>query len=679
MINYLKEEGKVIFPVPPDIRFISEWNEFSLDLFSGPYIIDKQIPGCGFTEYCLTSSDNLILCSPRKILLENKESQHQGEVFYAKNEFETEILQVDKSLLKKSKIPPKILTTEEILEKNKLALLNMEKSLIKYCQHCQLNGKPIKIIVTYDSFRHVKEILSKRRSENLLSLFKIVIDEFQSVFVDSRFKADTEFGFIRELQGLSNNICFVSATPMLDKYLRQLDYFKDLPYFELDWASEDPGRVIKPELKVRKTKSVCVEMKRIIEEYKNGDFSVLANPLTGELVQSKEAVFYVNSVNDILGIIKKMRLSPGEVNILCANTPQNEKRLKTKLGKGFQIGSVPLRGEPHKMFTFCTRTVYLGADFYSTCARTFILSDANIESLAVDISLDLPQILGRQRLLENPWKNHAEFYFKTLGKGKNISKEDFNKILQEKVDNTKRRLQMYFNLTKDKEKEDQIMYLKLAISTLNYENDYISINCYEGKDFPVFNDLVLVAEQRAFDIQQIDYKDRFTVFNTIKDSNNFGIDKLSQYIDKLRDTKILFSDRLKYLCETQDLTDDEKKLVASQASESFDKYYNLVGPERCKALGYHTTKINKDLLDSLSDSLITSDMIFSEISKFFQVGKKYTNKETKETIREIFNRLGYSKSPKASILNDYYELKMTKALSKEGKWENGFEILKLKI
>jgi len=154
--------------------------------------------------------------------------------------------------------------------------------------------------------------------------------------------------------------------------------------------------------------------------------------------------------------------------------------------------------------------------------------------------------------------------------------------------------------------------------------------------------------------------------------------RISQYIDKLRDTKILFSDRLKYLCETQELTDDEKKLVASQASESFDKYYNLVGPERCKALGYHTTKINKDLLDSLSDSLITSDMIFSEISKFFQVGKKYTNKETKETIREIFNRLGYSKSPKASILNDFYELKMTKALSKEGKWENGFEILGLK-
>lgn len=64
------------------------------------------------------------------------------------------------------------------------------------------------------------------------------------------------------------------------------------------------------------------------------------------------------------------------------------------------------------MFTLCTRTVYLGADFYSTCARSFIFSDANIDCLSVDISLDLPQILGRQRLDCNPWKNCAELYYK---------------------------------------------------------------------------------------------------------------------------------------------------------------------------------------------------------------------------------------------------------------------------
>ena len=71
-------KNKII--VPKGIRFIGKWKEFSLP--NEVCIIDKQITGCGFTEYCLCNSSNVILVSPRKILLENKEEQHPGEVFY---------------------------------------------------------------------------------------------------------------------------------------------------------------------------------------------------------------------------------------------------------------------------------------------------------------------------------------------------------------------------------------------------------------------------------------------------------------------------------------------------------------------------------------------------------------------------------------------------------------------
>jgi hypothetical protein len=69
-----KEDGKIVIPVPPGIRYMSEWTDFNLNFFGvQPFIVDKQIPGCGFTEYCLTGNDDVILCSPRRILLENKE------------------------------------------------------------------------------------------------------------------------------------------------------------------------------------------------------------------------------------------------------------------------------------------------------------------------------------------------------------------------------------------------------------------------------------------------------------------------------------------------------------------------------------------------------------------------------------------------------------------------------
>lgn len=58
--------------VPRGIRYLKDWNWFSLSQFPAKCIINKQIPGCGFTEYCISGAEDVILCSPRKILLENK-------------------------------------------------------------------------------------------------------------------------------------------------------------------------------------------------------------------------------------------------------------------------------------------------------------------------------------------------------------------------------------------------------------------------------------------------------------------------------------------------------------------------------------------------------------------------------------------------------------------------------
>ena len=84
--------------VPRGIRYISDWGEYSLKNYCFPHILNKQITGCGFTEYCLTNDMDVILCSPRKILLENKEDQHSSEVFYFKNEFDKSDLDFDKDL-----------------------------------------------------------------------------------------------------------------------------------------------------------------------------------------------------------------------------------------------------------------------------------------------------------------------------------------------------------------------------------------------------------------------------------------------------------------------------------------------------------------------------------------------------------------------------------------------------
>ena len=670
--DFIPEEGKLVLPVPKGIRYIGEWIDFDLGFFGQfPFIIDKQIPGCGFTEYCLTSGDNIILASPRLMLLDNKEKQHPGDVHFAKNECENN-LDIDKDI---SKLPNARIssyssdkTEDEIQEEqtlNNIALQNMETRLMSYCTMKAIEKRPLKIIVTYDSFKHVKRFLANL---GLLNSFKVVVDEFQSIFVDSRFKASVEFDFMKELKTMRGmSICFVSATPMIDKYLKQLDYFKDLPYFELNWELNDPGRVMRPELKVRKTKSINSEIKRVIREYREGKFSVLSNPVNGSIVQSKEAVFYVNSVNNILAVIKAEGLKPEEVNILCSDTANNRIKLKKRLGVKYKIGTIPLRGEQHKMFTFCTRTVYLGADFYSLCARTFVFSDANIDSLAVDISLDLPQILGRQRLIENPWKNHAEFYFKNLGEGKELTQRDFENRIQEKLKKTSYKLSL-FQKGNVEEQRVNLEDLKTVINYKNYKDDYVSIS---QSTSPKLNELVLIAERRAYDIQQIDYKNRFTVFSLIRNSENLKLDKMSDFISKMRDTSIYFSDRLKELCETSEFTSEEKKIIAQQTSERFDKYFSILGPERCKALSYDTYRINREI----NDKLVSADEIKLKFLETFRVGEKYKSRDIKIIISKIYNELGLSKTPKGTDIMNYFNVKPVSIYDKEKGKFNGFEII----
>ena len=148
---------KQIISVPKGIRFISDWEGFSLP--NNPTIINKSITGCGFTEYCIRNDQNVILCSPRRILLENKESQHEGEVFYVRNEIEP-VLGVDKDLSdKKKKSGEDIKLSEEDLKRISEAQCRLRDEVRSYYFNCQVTRKPCKLLVTYDSFRHVKEAL----------------------------------------------------------------------------------------------------------------------------------------------------------------------------------------------------------------------------------------------------------------------------------------------------------------------------------------------------------------------------------------------------------------------------------------------------------------------------------------------------------------------------------------
>lgn len=132
-----------------------------------------------------------------------------------------------------------------------------------------------------------------------------------------------------------------------------------------------------------------------------------------------------------------------------------------------------------------------------------------------------------------------------------------------------------------------------------------------------------------------------------------------------------FNDKMKFLCESRvNLSEDEMNVVLDQVPLSYRNYFSSIGPERCRALGYNVTKIRKEFenLFKVSDQ---SSKVFSE----FTVGESYTRKEIKEKLRKIYSDLGIIKVPKATDLEEFFEIKVCKI--NEGKIRvNGYKIEK---
>ena len=133
-------------------------------------------------------------------------------------------------------------------------------------------------------------------------------------------------------------------------------------------------------------------------------------------------------------------------------------------------------------------------------------------------------------------------------------------------------------------------------------------------------------------------------------------------------------DKLKLLCE-YGLSSDAINIVLGQIADSDEikSYYTSLGPQRLKSLGYNLTKIKKELgIVTFSQELLESS-IYSE----FKIGDKLKMSEIKNMLGKIYSSINYDATPKATDLENYFEVKRCKVTDKITKLrENYFEIIK---
>ena len=608
---------KEMIKIPANIKYLTEREKF-IEEFGKPFelpngILNKEIPGCGATTVALTDEHKTIICSPRNELLKNKHEQYPDTLLV--------IGGVD------------------------------TKEIETYLQTAELP----KILVSYDSVYKLIGCI-KYKSD-----WRVVVDEFQCLLADSSFKSEIELHFLDNSRSFPY-VTFLSATPILDKYLEQIDHFKDMNYYQLDWEEKDIVRVYR-----ERTKNPINAALEIVRYYQNGNYpSVYVN---GERIYSKECVIFLNSVNNIVNIIKQTELNPEEVNIIVGNSDDNDRQI-ARIGEGFKRGRIPLKGETHKKFTFCTSTAYAGCDFYSTNAATFVISDCNRPNTAVDIATELVQIAGRQRLACNPFRQFLTFVYNV--NAEEVELETFNEHLCRKVNVTLDEIRDNNNAG-EALRAKRIKDFRRIPDNVKYQDSYTMYDEQKGEF--VFNRLAYVNEQYCFDVQKFNYQNGVIVKKLLQDSS-FDVSENQTYAVYQEQLKHLikkepFVDRMQAYCEYR----AKQGLIVNLAMPTLESkypelryYYEALGVDRIKALNYKEKKLLNEI-----HIMKTKNKIRHELHGIIHIGDRILTTDIQQTLHDVYDRLGIDKSPKATDLNEFFEIHPVKIPTANGR-KNGFEI-----
>lgn len=597
--------------VPENVEFLTDWDGFELP----KGILNKGVTGCGATSVAIEDEHKTIICSPRINLIKNKVGQHEGLLGVFGDVKNDEIM----AYLEKAETP--------------------------------------KIMVTYDSMPRLAKLIDDK------SDWRVVVDEYHYLLIDSGFRSDKAIALL-DVVNEFDYVTYLSATPIADKYIQGMEQFKDVPYTELKWGDRveriDVERIVSA-----KPINNAIE---IVRNYQNGIF-----PNERDAV-SKECVIFLNSVTNIANIIHQTKIPPEDVNIIVADTEENRKLVR-QIGKGYDIGAIPLEGEPHKMFTFCTSTAFAGCDFYSTCASTFVISDNKKVHTSIDIATELAQIAGRQRLACNPFRKTIVFIYNVdIGESNaDVYKEAIEQKLEKSI-----KMAEWKNGAPDYFKKDVIKETSEMQNIKKYSESYVRYD--EKSDSFTVNRWAYLNELFAYDVQHENYQDSIIVKKQLEESG-FGIkgeEKRSDYKEQLKCILVKegFADRMKRYCELRQLKETNPYYLADEIMErqyeDLRLYYDRLGYYRIKALGYK----EKDLKNELERSYYEND-IKQKFREVFVVGERMSTEDIKRTMTEIYANYGIRKNGVAKQLERDYDirLKSVKITMPDGLRKGGYEFI----
>ena len=543
-------------------------------------IFDKGRTGCGGTELALTNGKHTIIVMPYVNLVVNKVQQHGGKVLGVYQGIHDEDIE-------------NYINTHELW----------------------------KITCTYDALPRVISTIQNMGIDAYNDFF-LLVDEWHVLFNNYVFrnKAVTE---VLNIAPSFEEVTYMTATPIEDEYI--FKEIKDLPVFEVKWPNIT-------EIKVRE-----VPTNRCLQCIGN----VIQQHLEGKAFGNLH--IFVNSVYFISKVIRRYKLSPDDVKVVCALSLENQ----TKIGKPYPIGK-PL--DPVKKVNFYTSTCFEGCDIYDEDGKTYVVSDGNRQNSLLDISTLFIQICGRIRNSKYN-KDGITYIFSPTRYDGGVTLDEFKKMCTDEYVKSNKWIEDINALNEDAR----------AITLEGLPENFLNERYVHLKDNHLEIDKNMMnLDILNFKIRNKIYQSRLALKVELMD-NGFNVvsNRWDYYSDKLaadKEARIPFKELcLEYdrLAKSNNFGNNVERLnLIAQEKPVIREAYQKLGIEKMVELKFNQTNIIRNIIkqSDIPQRKKIKEMILNKIGVFTPIELR----NAKKIIAEIYSFLGLSKTAKATDLKDYF-------------------------
>lgn len=201
---------------------------------------------------------------------------------------------------------------------------------------------------------------------------------------------------------------------------------------------------------------------------------------------------------------------------------------------------------------------------------------------------------------------------------------------------------------------------------LDYYNKYYEIS---------LNTRIVEYCSDDYEIKILDYiKDNYPNHESIVEKYKQNRDVCNKELENQYNLLTNFVDKMKFLCESVKRGVDFES-IRYFIDDDVVNFYLVLGVDKIESHSYIRIRLDRVISDRMNNQTID---VSSEVYNSFIVGERYNKPFIKSELGRIYELLNYKKTPKATDLEEWFEIRYVK-YTENGRKINGFEIVRKKL